>query len=248
MSAEQGSRRVQPSRSSRPPTPHPNRPAPPPQQQASSSRLPAEREREVQVIRTAAKPVAKRRAMGQGFEAITVGREQKILQNKAGGQGETSRSSYQQFLEHSPDEVKPTKILTAAAKERIFRAIAAGEYDQLINNREPPYMAPSVDPDEYSEVRCAWFLTLRDGPLMHLQWCSLCNDFPELLLLCAGCRVGVCMSDRGSKAGCLKWYPNATKQDNFIFYCPFCAIAAQTHFPVWRKLPFIMNTLTLVYM
>jgi hypothetical protein len=43
-----------------------------------------------------------------------------------------------------------------------------------------------------------------------------------VLLLCAGCRVGVCIQDFDDvHMGCLE--PSTLPQeDDFIYYCPFC--------------------------
>ena len=53
------------------------------------------------------------------------------------------------------------------------------------------------------------------------QWCSLCNDFREYLILCAGCRVGICCTSPDVTTGCLEWAVFIDDND-FIFYCPFC--------------------------
>lgn len=54
------------------------------------------------------------------------------------------------------------------------------------------------------------------------QWCSLCNDFPQTLLLCSRCRVGACVTSADSDKGCLAWAP-CILEDGFVFKCPFCA-------------------------
>jgi hypothetical protein len=44
-------------------------------------------------------------------------------------------------------------ILTPAAKKVILRAHAAGLYGKdRLDAREPPYMAPSTNPEDYSKV------------------------------------------------------------------------------------------------
>ena len=47
-----------------------------------------------------------------------------------------------------------TKVLSAKAITVILRAIERGRYDDHEDEREPPFMAPSADPDDYSLVRC----------------------------------------------------------------------------------------------
>jgi len=81
-------------------------------------------------------------------------------------------------------------------------------------------MAPSTDPSDYSSVRIPHVIAALPCPNL-LQWCSLCNDFGELLILCAGCRVAVCSSSLESGASCLQW-SHETKKDDFVYYCPFC--------------------------
>jgi len=55
-----------------------------------------------------------------------------------------------------------------------------------------------------------------------LQWCSFCNDFATIIVLCAGCRVSICMrSQQVLESACLEWDEMITRPD-FIFYCPYC--------------------------
>ena len=58
--------------------------------------------------------------------------------------------------------------------------------------------------------------------LTFLQWCTLCKEFGRTLILCAGCRVGICSMSKVSHAGCLRWNP-AIERSDFVFYCPFCS-------------------------
>ena len=53
------------------------------------------------------------------------------------------------------------------------------------------------------------------------KWCSLCNDFEEYLILCAGCRVGMCSMSSESNIGCLIW-SSLVNDEDFVYYCPFC--------------------------
>lgn len=63
------------------------------------------------------------------------------------------------------------------------------------------------------------------------KWCSNCTDLPSLLILCAGCRVGLCMTLEGSKLGCLRW-DKAVRKDDFVFYCPYCCSSMKKAFQV----------------
>lgn len=46
------------------------------------------------------------------------------------------------------------KVLSAKAITVILRAIEGGRYNDREDEREPPFMAPSADPNDYSLVRC----------------------------------------------------------------------------------------------
>jgi hypothetical protein len=48
--------------------------------------------------------------------------------------------------------MKCKKTLSEAAKQRIRTAHASGKYKHREGRLEPPYMAPSADPDDYSKV------------------------------------------------------------------------------------------------
>lgn len=52
--------------------------------------------------------------------------------------------------------MKCTKILSAAAKAIIARAIAADQYQKMDNRYEPPFMAPSLEPALYSDVSVSY--------------------------------------------------------------------------------------------
>lgn len=102
--------------------------------------------------------------------------------------------------------------------------------DEPIN---PPLMPPSVKEEEYSLVSLLYPLSLlRLRRLPGYQWCSLCKDRNTALLLCAGCRMGICVQDLDSvHTGCLKPSP-AVQKDDFVFFCPFCCRRNKTVFPV----------------
>jgi hypothetical protein len=127
-----------------------------------------------------------------------------------------------------PEHVKCEKVLTDAAKSIISRDLESGVHKEKKDRREPPFMAPSPNPDDYSIV-CfpAFSLTVA----YHLQWCSFCNDYGAFLLLCAGCRVGICSKSPETSTGCLKWKP-VVSMTNFVFYCPWCANKKKYQFAV----------------
>ena len=50
----------------------------------------------------------------------------------------------------------------------------------------------------------------------------MCNDFGAILVLCSGCRVTVCVQSERTVFGCVYW-SSAAEQDDFIFYCRYCA-------------------------
>ena len=56
------------------------------------------------------------------------------------------------------------------------------------------------------------------------KWCSVCDDFSGTLVLCAGCRVGVCTANNGGLSGCLAGSVEL-EDDNLIYYCRFCSEA-----------------------
>jgi hypothetical protein len=56
------------------------------------------------------------------------------------------------------------------------------------------------------------------------KWCSLCNDFGTVLVLCCTCRVAICVKTKDTPYGCLRW-DKAIDDDSFVFYCVFCSCA-----------------------
>lgn len=50
------------------------------------------------------------------------------------------------------DHLRCTKVLTDAAKFIISKELESGIYEEKIHRKEPPFMAPSQDPDDYSIV------------------------------------------------------------------------------------------------
>lgn len=128
--------------------------------------------------------------------------------------------------EANNQEHSQRKILSGRAKQIIDHAIGNGEYKLREKEMEPHIMAPSTNPDDYSQVRHERSFTVISDSLTGEQWCSLCTDFGVTLLLCATCRVGVCMTSLGVSTGCIKW-DSVVNEDTFIYHCPFCPASRQ---------------------
>jgi hypothetical protein len=128
------------------------------------------------------------------------------------------------------NKVNQRKILSEGAKRLIREQHLAGAYKNRAERLEPPYMPPSEDPDDYSKV-CALGHSpahdVADGP----KWCSTCNDFGSLLVLCAGCRVAICVKTRYTLSGCVEWHGSIEHVD-FIYYCPYCGRTLKMISPV----------------
>jgi len=135
------------------------------------------------------------------------------------------------------------KILTNAAKALIKKQHDENVFKNRDGISEPPFMAPSTNPDHYSEVRIiTQCLPCHcDIDVWSLKWCSVCTDFPDsMLVLCAGCRVGMCCTSLESSRGCVEWSVEI-KSPDFIFYCHFCAKRLKKICPVCimpRHMPF----------
>ena len=54
--------------------------------------------------------------------------------------------------EDGKDHFKATRILSEAAKMQITHELKTGVHNKGLDEREPPFMAPSPDPDDYSNV------------------------------------------------------------------------------------------------
>ena len=112
------------------------------------------------------------------------------------------------------------KILSNGAQRLIHEGVISGVYQNRKDKCEPPFMAPSIDPEDYSRV-CA-----TPSPstvwLMFKKWCSLCNDFGSLLVLCAGCRVAICVRMYETLTGCIVW-DSEIEDNDFVYHCPYCA-------------------------
>jgi hypothetical protein len=92
-------------------------------------------------------------------------------------------------------------------------------YQGLENVLKPPYMTPSVDPEDYSKVDTFYHSHYAMANLG--QWCSLCDDFSTILVLCTGCQVGLCLKTVETLTGCLEWSA-AVDDRTFVYYCHFC--------------------------
>ena len=96
---------------------------------------------------------------GQGLEVISFGDEHRVLNTRLVQECESPRPSCELVvvLTWSKDGQKHYKkckrILSPKAKSIISRRLEAGDYEDHKDKREPPFMAPSVDPEDYSKVR-----------------------------------------------------------------------------------------------
>lgn len=99
------------------------------------------------------------------------------------------------------------------------RELKAGLYNKGLEEREPPFMAPSANPEDYSNV-CT-FPTPNVLDTNGFQWCSMCCNLGSYMIMCAGCRVAVCSGGPTHAPGCLEWEPQI-ESPKFIYYCPFC--------------------------
>ena len=126
------------------------------------------------------------------------------------------------------------RTLSKAARRAIITSIKAGDYKERVGRLEPPYMAPSPDPNDYPWV-CYRIQTFHTYSSPAKQWCSLCNDFGGQLVLCNGCRVAICVKSRNTLVGCLEWDAIINDED-FIFFCPFCTWSAVAPCPVCGRM------------
>ena len=70
-----------------------------------------------------------------------------------------------------------------------------------------------------------------------MQWCSFCTDRDADILLCAGCRVGMCVQNVDERhSGCLEPHP-AQRREDFVFFCPYCCRRTRQKFPVSAEFP-----------
>jgi len=117
------------------------------------------------------------------------------------------------------------KILTDAAKGVIRQRIQDCNPQDFVDVKEPPFMLPSTDPDDYSYVGAIVDFISRCADAD--KWCSFCNDFGETLVLCSTCRIGVCVTSPESSRGCLIW--DARINDpTFVFRCPLCTTRSKS--------------------
>lgn len=125
--------------------------------------------------------------------------------------------------------------MTKAAKNLARQLLASAG---PLSNEEataPSKMRPSDKEDDYSFVS-----DFKNYPLLvsdsagsfQTQWCSLCADRNTEILLCAGCRIGVCVQSIDERhSGCLM--PDAAQRlEGFVFLCPYCCKRKTKKFPV----------------
>jgi len=126
--------------------------------------------------------------------------------------------------------VKSVRRLTQAAKDKIakdLRERGSKDVENKVTEEcvDPPFMPPSPDPSQYSHVRLSKSSTR--CALTPPKWCSYCHDFGAELVLCAGCRVCVCITTSTSKIACLLW-AECVEDPDFIFHCHFCCARMKT--------------------
>lgn len=118
------------------------------------------------------------------------------------------------------DKTPLKQILSAAAKRIISAATHEKQRDDA---REPPFMTPSIKPEDYSQVQCPLPRGFLSSSFISHQWCSACNDFGGTMLLCAGCRVTACCGGDNDSTGCLE-FDSAFEDNDFVYYCQYCNV------------------------
>jgi len=113
------------------------------------------------------------------------------------------------------------RLLTTKAKAVIRSAIDAGLYCERDHRVEPPFMAPSDNPDHYPLVSRT-LVKYSSHTLISQKWCTYCNDFGEDLVLCLGCRNAVCLATTDDPTGCLKWNDDVKDNPDFTWECFTC--------------------------
>jgi len=179
--------------------------------------------------------VADTMRLGQSYRSIGFDKERAIVNKALAERGEQASISVHAIADRQTvmrKDIKHEKVLTAVARRTIANLLLHNLHSGQSTACEPPYMPPSEDPNDYSAV--SDLLNSIPGPSdpspLH-QWCSLCGDFGALLLLCASCRVGICVRTRGTTGGCLIWHEKMTRQ-NLIFNCLFCSRRLRFKFEV----------------
>jgi hypothetical protein len=107
------------------------------------------------VFRSFAVQVAPTLRAGQAFQVLSFEGESKVV-NKQWAEKCESHLTIISIAAHKPqvlrDNIKSVKVLSDAAKQAIRTAHASGKYKGREARHEPPYMAPSDNPDHYSKV------------------------------------------------------------------------------------------------
>ena len=130
--------------------------------------------------------------------------------------------------------VSGRRKFTNAAKAVVETLLASKNRSDVLEHSYPSFMLPSAKEDDYSLVS-DYFLYSSPNGHSHSssnQWCSLCNDRDSPILLCAGCRIGICyITGTPSHSGCMKWNHTFDAPD-LVFYCPFCCKTGNRPFKV----------------
>jgi len=97
---------------------------------------------------------------------------------------------------------------------------------------EPSLMPPSTKPEQYSKVSGTLSnIAGRDSSTDRVKWCSYCFDFAVCLLLCVGCRCGICVNTPQTSRGCAIWQ-ECIEDDDFVFHCKRCTVHWRVPCPV----------------
>jgi hypothetical protein len=181
----------------------------------------------IKTFRSYHRAAAKSFVSGQGFHSLSFDGEHRIVNRALAKKSESAHSFSTPLTKPAVTrgDVECRKVLSENAKLTIRAATESGRFHGRSKAKESPFMAPSENPDKYSPVSRV-DLFAREPHTHTAKWCSFCKDFGECLVLCAGCRVGVCTNTDESSNGCLDWDP-IIDDPNFVFYCPLCAMAAK---------------------
>ena len=121
------------------------------------------------VFRSLAPQQAQTHQSGQAFHSLGFAAESKVVNKYWAAKCEsscvffTSPANKVQVLK---SEISCRKILTETAMQLIRNGHLAGRYKDRVKKLEPPYMSPSVDPEEYSKVYVS-------TPLLIMMWLTL---------------------------------------------------------------------------
>ena len=176
---------------------------------------------------------------GQSLVTVGFSRKQKVVNRELAEKSESSPATDYHNPIHERSvlrgNVQCNKILTEEAKGVIRRHIQDHSPKASEEAKEPPYMLPSTDPDDYSYV--GTISNSLSACVDADKWCSLCNNFGGTLMLCSTCRVSVCVTDPAELRGCLVW-DACIQSPTFVFRCPLCTTSQSlTVWYVRKSLP-----------